>query len=712
MAGEYGKAEEIEEEEGEEKEKGDTPEQLEAILTLGRKRFNRAYDAHRENRERQRTVRKFVWLDEQWGEQNTLAAVRSSRNQSVITVNPLKALHHQVANDQRQNRPAPRIIPVDDGADPEVAKVLTGLMRRVLSGSGVKPPADAAFDTAHGHAVDGGEGYFILDWGWEDADGERMFLFVSRVEDPESVLLDPECNEADFSDARFGFKSQWMDWEVIQARWPNAKKVEWVEGWRGDEARWERDDMLRVCRYRYVEETHPKGGKGAPERKVYDCLMTGAEMLEKTEMPCQWIGMFCVSGDWTRIEGEIHSSGLFHSALGAVMMLNYFRSSLADAVGEIPKAAWLGTPAMFKGFENHYNNAGDTPLATLMYNVDPEVPGGKPERLYYKADVSALVAGGQLMERDIERVTGIYAAGKGEEGNEKSGKALLARQHESDTATFHFADNLGRAQQYLGRCIVDAAGRVYVGDDPRATRILEEDGSDRVIYFRENPDDQPIVYEEITGPATHESEPRLRKGDELQDGEKRTFVYIDPDVGRYDVVLATGPSFSTKRKENAEALVAMAQSSADPVEALVIRYMLADNLDFEGADLYKAAMLVMLPPEVQEVLSESGDDVDPKRELMRVRAALNQSQQKSKELEQMAQQLMEALKQAEQADNAGQRDAMVKVAIAESTERWQVYEADQATARTALQQQGETARAQQQAAALPTPEPAPEPAEG
>ena len=181
-----------------------------------------------------------------------------------------------------------------------------------------------------------------------------MCLYVSRVEDPEAVLLDPECREADFSDARYGFLSQWMDWEVIESRWPHAKRVDWEESWGGDKGRWERDDMLRVCLYRFVVETPPKGsdGRGLPERKVYDCLMTGAEILEKTEYPCQWIGMFCVAGDWTRIEGEIHTSGLFHSAMGPAMMLNYFRSSLADAVGEIPKVAWLGTPTMFKGFEN------------------------------------------------------------------------------------------------------------------------------------------------------------------------------------------------------------------------------------------------------------------------------------------------------------------------------------------------------------------------
>jgi hypothetical protein len=42
---------------------------------------------------------------------------------------------------------------------------------------------------------------------------------------------------------------------------------------------------------------------------------------------------------------------------------------------------------------------------------------------------------------DIKSVTGQYNASLGQTSNERSGKAILARQRESDTGTYHYVDN-------------------------------------------------------------------------------------------------------------------------------------------------------------------------------------------------------------------------------------------------------------------------------
>ena len=347
----------------------------EALLALARKRFTRAYEACQKNRNAAREVRKFVWLDEQWGNE---AAKRNARGQSVITVNELKALFHQVANDQRQNRPSPRVVPVDSGADPEVARVFNGLVRRILAGSGVGPNADAAFDTAHGHAVDGGEGFFYLETAWEDDAGTMQCIRVARVDDPESVLVDPGAREADGSDAEWAFISTWMDEEALKQRWPRARPVDWEGATPEHRQRWVNEGRVRVCRYRYVSE-EPGGKKdaegnaiGRPARRVGECLMTGADVLERTEFPCRWLGVMRVVGDEAKIAGEVYTSGLFHSARGPQMMKNYYRSSLADAVGQIPKSQWKGTPAMFKGFEKDYDGAGARPFLHRPLPLEPD----------------------------------------------------------------------------------------------------------------------------------------------------------------------------------------------------------------------------------------------------------------------------------------------------------------------------------------------------
>ena len=64
---------------------------------------------------------------EQWPE-----AIKSDRmleGRPCLVVNKLNQAVNQVTNDQRQNRPAIRVHPVDDNADIETSKVMQGLIR-------------------------------------------------------------------------------------------------------------------------------------------------------------------------------------------------------------------------------------------------------------------------------------------------------------------------------------------------------------------------------------------------------------------------------------------------------------------------------------------------------------------------------------------------------------------------------------------------------
>jgi nitrite reductase/ring-hydroxylating ferredoxin subunit len=62
--------------------------------------------------------------------------------------------------------------------------------------------------------------------------------------------------------------------------------------------------------------------------------------------------------------------------------------------------------------------------------------------------------------------------------NEQSGRAILARQREGDTANYVYYDNLARAIRYAGRVLVDLIPKIY--DTARMVRILGED----LVLFR------------------------------------------------------------------------------------------------------------------------------------------------------------------------------------------------------------------------------------
>src|SRR5690606_28063695 len=127
---------------------------------------------------------------------------------------------------------------------------------------------------------------------------------------------------------------------------------------------------------------------------------------------------------------------------------------------------------------------------------------------------------------NMKAIIGIYDASLGAPSNEKSGKAIQARQREGDVASFHFVDNLSRAISHAGRVLVDLIPHAYPA--PRVIRTLGRDETEQRI-----PVNQPFRVQEQT-----------------EDGQVREIERIyDLTTGKYDVTVKAGPSFSTRREE-------------------------------------------------------------------------------------------------------------------------------------------------------------------
>jgi len=155
----------------------------------------------------------------------------------------------------------------------------------------------------------------------------------------------------------------------------------------------------------------------------------------------------------------------------------------------------------------------------------------------------------------------------------------LARQKESDTATFNYIDNLSRAIRHAGRILVDMIPKVY--DTPRIIRVIHEDGDNESV----------AVNQPFTPPA---QEHQAKKQTEEIQG--LTKIY-DLTTGKYDVTCEVGPSYSTKREEAANQMLAMIQ--AFPQLFQVAGDLLATNLDWPGADDISERLKLMLPPQIQ-----------------------------------------------------------------------------------------------------------------
>jgi len=89
----------------------------------------------------------------------------------------------QIVNEERLNRAAIKIRPVDDGADPKTAEIITGIIRHIEDAS----EALVAYTTAGEHAIDGGFGYFRLRADYADDMAFDQEIMVERIHNRFSV---------------------------------------------------------------------------------------------------------------------------------------------------------------------------------------------------------------------------------------------------------------------------------------------------------------------------------------------------------------------------------------------------------------------------------------------------------------------------------------------------------------------------------------------
>jgi hypothetical protein len=240
--------------------------------------------------------------------------------------------------------------------------------------------------------------------------------------------------------------------------------------------------------------------------------------------------------------------------------------------------------------------------------VNPDVTDGAgntlplPQRAMPPMAQTGLIQAKMGAAEDIKGTTGQYNASLGLEGNERSGKAILARQREGDTGTYHYVDNLARAVRHVTRQLVDLIPKIY--DTERIARIIGEDGESSMVKMSPM---QPEPVRKIVN----------------QQGIVIDKIY-NPSVGKYDVVVVTGPGYATKRQEALEAMAQLLQTN--PQLWAVAGDLFVKNMDWPGAQELAKRFEKTIDPQIM-----SDADENPA-----LQAANQQMQAMSAQMEQMA----------------------------------------------------------------------------
>lgn len=623
-------------------------------LHEARERYTRAKDAWSDDRKRYIDDVKFA-AGEQWPEK--IRSEREGDSRPVLVVDKCGQYIRQVVNDSRQSRPAIKVRPVDSAADVDTAEIIQGICRHIEDRSN----ADVAYDTALECAVKGGFGFFrILTEYAHDSTFEQE-ICIKRIRNPLTVLFDPDCMEPDGSDARYAFVTEDMDKDVYELTYGDVDAINWDD----DSAKYGdfiSEDKVKICEYFYVEESEQnlnlftdgttatdeeikqateagipipeiKETRAIPIKKVMWCKMNGKGYLEEPkEWPGKYIPVIPVWGNEEDIDGEVRHTGMIHSAKDAARLYNYSRSAYAERVALTPKAPYVAAFGQVEDFPE-WEDANNRNYSVLRYNpIDAAGNAVPPPQRQPAFDVPAGFAQDmQIAEHDIQSALGMYAASVGQPSNEKSGRAIIARERSGDMATFHYHDNLARAIRHGGRIIVDMVPRVY--DTARVVRILGIDGTADMVQLN---------------PALPQSTVKL--------GAKSIH---NIGLGKYDVSVSTGPSYTTRRQEAAESMVQLVQGN--PALMQIMGDLLVKNMDWPGAEEIADRLRLMLPPQIQQAAqSDKAQSPEVMQVMAQAKQAIAQRDQQLQQAQVMMQQMNAKLQELMQNQQEKAVDLQIK----------------------------------------------------
>jgi hypothetical protein len=571
----------------------------------------------------------FALLENQWPDQ--VRRDRELEGRPCLTVNKLAAMGRQIVNDARRNKPGITVHPVDSDADPDTAEVLNGIIRNIEQSSN----AEVAYDTALESAVFGGFGYFRINTKYTSDDTFDQDIVIERISNPLSVYRDCYSTAADSSDWNYCFVVDSLSKAQFKRQYPGAEQVDWKsEAWRDLSSPWLDGDFVQVAEYWTREKAKKRilllsdqsvieadeyeknkpafdavGLQVMAERevdthKVKQRVMSGAEVLETVDWAGKYIPIVPVYGTEVVLKGKRTFRSLVRGAKDAQRMFNYWRTTSTELVAMAPKTPFIGRKGAFETDINKWATANTQSHAFIEYD-GPEAPQRQP---------FSGVPAGALQEAlnasdDIKTVLGMYDASLGARSNETSGKAIIARQMESDNATFHFIDNLSRGIRHAGRILIDLIPQVY--SVPRVLRIIGQDGE---------PDMRP-VNQEI---RTEERNPLTGQIEEIAK------IY-DLTSGRYDLTVSAGPSFASMRQEAASQMIELIR--AYPDAAPVIGDLLVKNLDWPGADEIAERMQKAMGMAEEGEGAPQGPDPQAMQVVQRYQSALQEMQQRYQALE-------------------------------------------------------------------------------
>jgi len=583
------------------------------ILEEARERFRACSEWEATFRRKFMEDLKFAEADSYNGYQwpDSIRRTRDLQDKPALTLNVTRQHNLKIINDMRKSKESCKILGMGNGATQESAEVVKQLIRHIEYNSKAQRNA---YTPARGFQVKGGIGWWRIVTDYESNETFDQEIYIKGVPDPLSVFMDPDCQEADCSDARYAFIFSFMPRELIEALVPDYP---WQLGAPrmpigiapGESFFIEKDHWI-VCEYfrkvplqdklisfmtpmgerLTVRESKLPDGIGARLREdertmvrnVVDQqiewkLIVGDEIVDETIWPGKYIPLIRCIGEESVIEGILDRKGHTRALTDAQRMFNYNASASIEFGALQTKSPWLAAAAAIEGLEGMWNTANTENHSVLVFkHVDDDNPDGvipTPQKIEPPNASPAFEQGMDTAFKQMMMTSGQYANQQGQMGNERTGTAIKERLQEGESATYHFTDNYEDALVYTYQQIIDLIPKVY--DTRRIKHILADDGVEMEIEL-DPAAQQPYAYQ--------------------MDRQNRIIRRVlNPTMGTYEVAASIGPNVESKRQEAVEDLTQILTEA--PALTAIIGDILLRNMDFDDAQEAAMRLRRMVPPQ-------------------------------------------------------------------------------------------------------------------
>jgi hypothetical protein len=699
------------------------------FLKQARDRWKLADTATQKQRKRELEDLRF-YAGDQWDEDLLRAragqSIGSGSGQQTVparpslTINKTREPVRQVLNQERQSDLGITLVPADDFGevtgpiDHSEIELREGLVRRIQRDSESRDARTWAF----ARAAIAGTGYWLVMTRYVPGKTQDQEVYVERIYNQNSVLLDPSHEQPDGSDAEWGFWGTDMLQSAFKAQYPDSDiaDIDNDDEWRtlGDEAPgWFEGEgdkrSVRVMNYVYTERKpkevyHLTNGGAAYDDELMDvgvdekgfkiralktdpsatvqlddkgkelchtevskqikwAKITGCETLEKTD----WAGHYqpiikTVGEELQPYDGERRIEGIVRPMRDPCKGNNYIISKFVEQVGLTPIPPWMMAGGQDEGYQDEYNASTTRAIAVLHYNQKDEngqlVPS-PPQRTNVSTDVSALAQGVAIFGQAIQSTSVMPETALGHtDPTVKSAKLARALIEQGSQGTSNFLDNLVRSLRHEARVQNDLLYPIY-NRPGRLARMMNGQGEMSAVLIG-----RPFRLEgegKQMRPVPVDLGPEWQPGMPLPDGVK--YHGLTPNAD-FNVAAKISKNIDTRRQEITNFLGEWI--GAVPEQVAVIGDLIWKYMDLPEHEEIEKRQRVMLAPPIQELLS-GNQPVSPQAQA-KIAALEQQVQEMAPLVDKNKTDLMKAQMQSQESLQGKQAE----IESREKIERWKI----------------------------------------